>query len=217
MKKLKTIRSTTLGLSALALLIIVLVGVSEVASQPGAAPRLASAPRIVVLYTIHQGPPDTAVGTFHKLVALRDGEGFVPAGDFATFVYLNQPARPSDQLIEVRIPVTDPALARRGTLGGTAPGYGLGTTDVKERPASTVATITKPGGVSDPAPSYNQLYNFIDSQKLIATDAPSERFEQVSSIPDDLPYDQLQTHLVVPVASATADTKAVRSGKEARQ
>lgn len=217
MKKPKTVRSTALGLSALALLLIALVGVSEVASQSGTAPRLASAPRIVVLYTIHQGPPDTAVGTFHKLEALRDGEGFVPAGDFATFVYLNQPARPSDQLIEVRIPVTDAALARQGTLGGTAPVYGLGTTDVKERPATPVATITKPGGVSDPGPSYNQLYNFIDSQKLVATDAPSERFEQVSSIPDHLSYGELQTHLVVPVASATTAAKAARSGKEARQ
>lgn len=215
MKKPKTIRSTVLGLSALALLIIGLVGVSEVASQSGTAPRLASAPRVVVLYTIHQGSPATAVGTFHKLEALRDGEGFVPAGSFATFVYLNQPASPNDQLIEVRIPVTDAALARQGTLGSTAPVYGLGTTDVKERPASTVATITKPGGVSDPTSAYNQLYNFIQAQKLIATDAPSERFDQAASIPDNLPYGQLQTNLVVPVASA--GTKAVQSGKEARQ
>lgn len=215
MKKPKTIRSTALGLSALALLITVLVGVSEVASQSDTAPRLASAPRVVVLYTIHRGSPETAVGTFHKLVTLRDGEGFTPAGGFGTFVYLNHPARPSDQLIEIRIPVTDAALARQGTLGNTAAVYGLGTTDVKEKPASTVATITKPGGVADPTPSYSELYSFIESQRLIAADAPAERFEQVESIPDSIPYGELQTHLVVPVASAAV--QAARAGKEARQ
>ena len=217
MKKPKTLRRTALGLSALALLLVVLAGVSEVASQTATSARLESRGERTVLYSVHKGSPFSAVETFHKLVALRESEGFEKANESGIFVYLNSPANPADQLIEVQIPVTKSAAARQGTLDDAARQQGLGTTDVKTIPPSTVAAITKPAGVSDPGPYYNRLYNFVSSRGLTSANPPAEQFDEVEAIPAVCTYDELETELSVGVSSVSVSSGSRRAGAAGRE
>lgn len=217
MKKPKTLRRTALGLSALALLLVVLAGVSEVASQTATSARLESRGERTVLYSVHKGSPASAVDTFHRLVALRESEGLEKANESGSFVYLNSPANPKDQLIEVQLPVTQAAAARQGTLDAAARQQGLGTTDVKTIPPATVAAITKPAGASDPGPYYNRLYSFVSSQGLSSADAPAERFSEVEAIPAFCTYDELQTELSVGVSFAADSSRSRRAGTAGRE
>jgi hypothetical protein len=220
MQKAKTLRRIALGLFALALPIAILMDVSEVASQTTSGPRLVSRAESTQLYTIHQGPPSTAVDTYHRLAALRDSEGLEKANESGTFVYLNLPADSRNQLIEVRLPVAKSAEARRGDLDNAARSHGLGTTDVKTIPASFTATISKPAGVSDPTPYYNKLYNFIATQGLASTDAPAERFAAAAAIPSHCAYADLSTEISVSVGTVSAvrgSRRPASTEKEGRQ
>jgi hypothetical protein len=221
MQKTKTLRRIALGLFALALPIAVLMDVSEVASQTATtSPRLVSRAESTQLYTIHQGSPSTAVDTYHRLAALRDSEGLEKANESGTFVYLNLPADSKNQLIEVRLPVTKSAEARQGTLDAAARSHGLGTTDVKTIPASFAATTSKPAGVSDPTPYYNQLYSYVAGKGLASTDAPAERFAAVAAIPSHCAYADLATELSVPVGTVSAvrgSRRPASTEKEGRQ
>jgi hypothetical protein len=219
MRKTKTLRRTTLGLCALALLVVGLAGVSEVASQTPTA-RETTRAGSTVLYSVHQGSPRSAVDTYHKLVALRDSQGFEKADNSGTFVYLNQPVNPKDQLIEVRIPIANARALKRDRMHEAARALGLGTTDTKDVPESTVVAITKPAGVTDPGPYYQRLYSYIDARGFASTEAPAETFGDAEAIPAVCTYDELETELAVSVAFVADASKApfaAKPGREGRQ
>lgn len=219
MKKTKTLRRMTLGLCALALLVVGLIGVSEVASQT-TAPRETTRAGSTVLYSVHQGPPITAVDTYHRLVALRDSQGFQKADNSGTFVYLNQPANPADQLIEVRIPIVKAKAVQQQRMDEAARALGLGTTSTKDIPESTVVVITKPAGVTDPGPYYQRIYNYTQSRGFASTEAPAETFRDAEAIPDVCTYDELETELAVSVAFVAQANRApfaAKPGREGRQ
>lgn len=196
-------------LVALALLVglVVVDGVQASQEMTRAEAAQANAPKTVnsqgdtVLYTVVRGSYSDAVRAFHSLVQMRNDLGLAPAGDWGVFVYLEQPdSSDAGRLIEVQIPVQDGGGSADGTAQTAASQYQLGTSGVKDRPARTLVKITKPVGVTDPTPLYNNLYAYANQRALTVNGSPYEVFDDAETIPQTCSADELQTDLYLPVS-----------------
>jgi effector-binding domain-containing protein len=194
-------------------LLVILASVTLAnAADSVAAPQvnLAQTKATSVLYSVHKGDYKSAVQTYHRLVKLRDALGLPAGGPEGSFVYLNAKRSNNDvQLIEVQIPLQDGSSRPEEDVDRKARTLGLGTTGLKERPASTEVRVKKAPGVKDPAPLYKAIYDYVAGNNLRAVGSPVETFPQAEEIPETCEYEELATEIAVsvtPIDSQPEDT-----------
>jgi len=143
-----------------------------------------------VLYSIYRGPYEQMGAAIGSLYALAGQKGIIPRGPLSC-AFLNNPqfVSPQHYLTEIRIPVDNAALKHSGSLGPF--------TDIKTLPEMEVAVATRPAGLTDPAPIYNQLYAKIFKNGYIPTDSAMELYLDHSMTAD---YAQMKTEILIPIA-----------------
>ncbi|HEX4952749.1 MAG TPA: hypothetical protein VF017_05070 [Thermoanaerobaculia bacterium] len=165
---------------------------------------LRAAASATYLTTVVSGTFQAGCPAYEELATLQADLGIESAGTSGYYVYLSQNADPNgDQLYEVRIPVTDAAVNLRKQVQDAAKLYRLGTTDVVQEGPRTVVSVGKPAGYSDRAKLYNDLFNYIKSQRWSTAGPPVEEFLEAASIAHDDPIDNYPSMLSVAVSGTT--------------
>lgn len=157
-------------------------------------------PAHTVLYTVHRGPFQTAGETFKKLEFLRRTRRMEPTEDSGICVYLKstEAVAENDLLMELQIPVDPSAMQQAGRLQKVACAKKLGTTDVKQVAARSVAVAPKPQGLNDPSDLYRQLHAFVAEMGGVSKCPAEQKFPGAARIPVHCTYSELSTELFVP-------------------
>jgi effector-binding domain-containing protein len=154
--------------------------------------QIKTMPAQVVLYTIYRGDYNDVGQAIGKLFGTAGQNGLMPPKGPLALAYLNNPqfTEPKDRLTEIRIPVSDKALAKVGKFGEF--------TDVKKIKPFTAAVIVKKAGTKDPGKIYQELMIWVNKNGYQAIEGPFEIFTSGQTGN----YESMQTEIAIPVEKA---------------